>query len=105
MSMQDIKIYRLLPIINGYVQTTPNLPADKNNVPYLEALVAIPDAKLISLSGGSGRCTGSKFGVQMMIQLPGIEPGQSYYDYDSETPVDPVNVLKTPGSQVNIVGG
>lgn len=103
--MQDIKIYRLLPVVNGYVQTSPNLPVDKNDVPYLNALVAIPDAKLISLSGGSGRCTGSKFGSQMMIQLPGILANQSYYNPVSGTPIDPVYILNAPGTQVSIVGG
>ena len=78
MSASDTTIYRDYPIINGYVQVPHNLDQDKTRVNIADALAAIPGATLKFLSMGSGKCTGSKFGQQGFLRLPGLHPGESY---------------------------
>lgn len=66
--MSGIQIFRALPIINGYVQILDNKPADKTAVKAED--FAVPGAKIVSLSLGSGPNTGSKFGAQRFVRLP-----------------------------------
>lgn len=100
MSMEDILIYRDLPIINRYVQLPPNQEANKSIITDEDAeavLVAnFPQNQgmvVQSLSLGSGRNTGSKHGAFSHLRLPGIIPGQWYTNL-SGTASDPVEVLQ-----------
>lgn len=78
MSFSTIKIYRQLPIINKYVQFPNNREQDKTAVLATEAQDLIAGSVLKQLSLGSGRQTGSKFGAQQFLQLPGISPNEWY---------------------------
>ena len=100
MAAQDILIFRQLPIIDGYVQTPPNLEANKNAITALAALTAIPTATVARLSQGTGYQTGRSFGQQAFLQLPGLYPGQSYTDLLGEDPIalldSGADVVQTP---------
>lgn len=84
MSLQDIRIHRDFPIIDGFVQVPPNEETDKTRVTESEALSLITDSETKRLSLGSGRQRGSKYGQQEWIRLPGLRPDEWY----STDPVD-----------------
>ncbi len=86
MSFETIQIHRDFPIIDGFVQVPPNEEDDKNRVTTAEALAAISDSEITRLSLGSGEQTGSKFGQQEWLRLPGNTP-------DSWFATDPVDDL------------
>ena len=78
MAASDITIYRDYPIVNGFVQVPPNLGSCKTNVPYIDYINSIPGSAEVSLSLGSGRNRGSKYGKQHFVRLPGINPDTWY---------------------------
>lgn len=86
MSFETILIFRDFPIINDHVQVPPNKERDKSRATIDEALAAISGSEEVSLSLGSGKNTGSKFGAQRFLRLPGLKPGDSFA-------VDPVDAL------------
>lgn len=72
----SVTIYRDLPIINGYAQFPPNHDSHKTHRTTDEALTAIqavvPSATLVQLSQpGTNPTTGSGFGCQQFIRVPG----------------------------------
>jgi len=87
MSFETITIYRDLPIKNGYVQVPPNRPTDKTRVTSNNSTNLVTNSQIIRLSLGSGKCTGSHFGQQEFLRLPGINPNTWY----STDPVDQLN--------------
>ena len=87
MSFETITIYRDLPIKNGYVQVPPNRPIDKTRVTSNNSTNLATNSQIIRLSLGSGKCTGSDFGQQEFLRLPGINPNTWY----STDPVDQLN--------------
>jgi len=89
MALSDITIYRSYPVINGYVQVPHNKPKDKTRVSLDSALTNINGSNVVSLSLGSGRQTGSKFGAQEIFLLPGVA-ADSWY---TTNPVDEVSAV------------
>jgi len=87
MSMSEILIYRSLPIVNGYVMIPPVLPEDKIRVSTVDALSLVVGSEVANLSIGSGEYTGSKFGAQSFLRLPGVA-ADSWY---SSNPIDPIS--------------
>lgn len=85
MPMSDIKIYRQLPIINGFVQVPPNRPADKTRV---SAIDTTDSSGAIFISGatvkqfGYAQNTGSKHGRQRFYELPGVSADSWYASGD-----------------------
>lgn len=77
MSMSEIKIYRTLPVINGFVQLPTAKRADKSRVTPEQALVSIQGSTQKSLTMGSGNPDG-KNGAQRIFELPGVTP-QAWY--------------------------
>lgn len=77
MSFSDIKIYRDLPVINGYVQIPPNTESNKTRVTRDSAASLITNASIIRLTNGSGQHNG-KYGQQELVRLPGIAPNEWY---------------------------
>lgn len=80
MSFETISVYRDFPIINGFVQLSPNYEPDKNFFTVDEVLAAFPTATTVYLSQGSGRHTGAGFGAQSWIRIPGIT-NQEIWDF------------------------
>lgn len=78
MSLETIRIFRDLNVINGFVQVPPNTELDKTRVTTEEALGAISGSEEVFLSLGSGPQTGSNFGQQSWLRLPGLLPGTSF---------------------------
>jgi len=74
MSFETIRIYRDIPVINGFLAMPPNHPGD-NTSREVSDLPA--DSELLHLSG-SGPQTGSKFGGQQFVRLTGVRPDESY---------------------------
>ena len=72
MSFEDITIFRDIPIIDDRVAKPPNNPVDYTSIDD------VSDPNIIRLSIGSGKDTGSKFGNQEFIRLPGIAPDEWY---------------------------
>lgn len=81
MSFSEITIYRDLPVINDFVQISPNRESDKTRVSTVEALLGIEDSTLEALSVGSGRSRGSGYGKQHWVRLPGVA-ADSWYESD-----------------------
>jgi hypothetical protein len=77
MSFEDIRIYRDLPSIGGYVQSPPNREYDKTRMTIDDANDAIAGSSIVRLSMGSGRCYG-KNGQQEFLRLPGLTPNEWY---------------------------
>jgi hypothetical protein len=86
MPFNEITIYRDLPIINNFVQIAPNRESDKTRVSMSDAIDDIGGSTLESLSVGSGRSRGSKYGKQHWVRLPGVA-ADSWYESD---PVDEI---------------
>jgi hypothetical protein len=86
--MQDITIYRDLPVIAGHVQ----VPPTNQRVPVEQALDTIAGATDVRVEGsvwggmGASESTGRKFGRQRLFRLPGLKPGQ-------QRTADPVSTL------------
>lgn len=78
MSLEAITIYRSWPVINGHVQVPNNEPADKTRVTLDEALTAVTNSTASRLTQGMGIHTGSSFGAQEFLVLPGVHPGEDY---------------------------
>lgn len=78
MSLQDIRIYRDLPIKNGFVQVPPCEPLDKIRTDGDTATGLVAGSETVRLSLGSGKPTGSKHGQQEFLRLPGIRPDEWY---------------------------
>ena len=80
MSLETIKIHFQYPIVNGAVQLPNNLSKDKNTTPIDQFLAdnSLTDIDRIRLTGGSGPNTGSKFGAQSFVRMPGVTPSQAY---------------------------
>lgn len=87
MSLQDITIYRDLPIKNGFIQMPPNKPSDNVRISGDIAVGLINNSKIVRLSLGSGKHTGSNFGQQEFLRLPGIRPDEWY----TSDPIDELN--------------
>lgn len=85
MPMSEIKIFRQLPIVNGYVQVHNNLPSDKTRVSELETTDS-SGAYFISganvKSFGYAKETGSKHGRQRFYELPGVSADSWYASGD-----------------------
>jgi len=71
------------------VQVPHNKPKDKTRVSLDSALTNINGSNVVSLSLGSGRQTGSKFGAQEIFLLPGVA-ADSWY---TTNPVDEVSAV------------
>lgn len=69
MSFETIYILRHYPIKNGFVQVPPVLENSKTTLSEGSALDAFPGSTVSSLTLGSGRPTGSKFGAQRFLTL------------------------------------
>lgn len=89
MSFQDITIYRDLPIINGFIGIPPNKPLDNIRVVGDTAPTLLAGSRVVGLSLGSGKTTGSKHGQQQFLRLPGIKPDEWY----TTDPVETLNGL------------
>lgn len=99
---RDILIYRDVPIINGYAQTSPNLESNKTNTDLDAAASAIDanmnataDSGIAYLVKGSGRVTkhGAVKGRDTMLRLPGIEPSEWYRDQSGNS-IDPMETIR-----------
>jgi hypothetical protein len=86
MSFEDITIHRDLPIKSKYVQIPPNLPLNNIHIDDETAESSLNGSEIVELSLGSGRSTGSKYGRQRFLRLPGIRPNEWYTS-------DPVQIL------------
>jgi hypothetical protein len=84
MSMEDITIYRQLPIINNRVRDRYN---SHNYLTSTTAEAAISGSTIDRLSLGSGRPRGWKTGAQEWLTLPGIKP----YEWYATDPQDSLN--------------
>ena len=84
MSFETISIHYHYPIIDDYVQVPNNEETDKTRVTSDEALISIPGSEVVRLTKGSGRQTGSFFGQQEVLRLPGIAPNEWF----ATNPVD-----------------
>lgn len=87
MSMSDIRIHRDFNIVRDFVQVPPNREVDKTRVSADRAMDTIQGSQALALSLGSGNCTGSKFGVQRLLRLPPLRPGETYlsrYGFDPQ---------------------
>lgn len=73
MSFETIVIYRDFPIKNGYVQLPPNYPYNNTQLTREEAL-SIDNSKIVRLSLGSGKPTGSKHGQQEFLRINTYQP-------------------------------
>jgi hypothetical protein len=90
MSFKSIKIYRDIPVIDGFAQIPDNLEAEKESYEAPRSGIAVGGAfDNTELSLGSGDQTGSKFGAQRFIRLDPIQPDQWYDD-------DPLMNLTNP---------
>lgn len=69
MSFDTIYIHRHYPIKNGYVQVPFNLEKDRTQVSEDEALSQYAGSSVSTLTLGSGKPTGSKFGAQRFLTL------------------------------------
>ena len=87
--LSDIKIYRTLSVINGFVQIPPSQDSDKTRVTVAQAdsilgnasipgWGAVGDWGLHRLTMGSGNDTGSHFGCQQFFVLPPVTAGTWY---------------------------
>jgi hypothetical protein len=72
MSFETIYIHRHYPIKNGYVQVPPVLESGKTVVTEDEGLSLFVGSTVSSLTLGSGKPTGSKFGAQRFLTLAPI---------------------------------
>jgi hypothetical protein len=85
MPMSDIKIYRQLPIINGFIQVPPNKESDKTRVSDIEPT---DSSGALFISGatvkrfGYADNTGSKHGRQKFYELPGVAADSWYASGD-----------------------
>ena len=83
MSFETIKIYRQLPVIDGFVQVPPNRESDKTRI-TADSLYDTAPSKFtrIRLSGGSGgNPPGTGRGQQELVELEGITP-DAWYESD-----------------------
>lgn len=87
MSMSTIRIYRQLPIINGFVIVPPCQENNKSSILGEDAADLISGSAVVRLTGGSGRQRGSKCGQQEFLQLPPITPS-TWYDTDPVSEID-----------------
>ncbi len=69
MSFETIYIHRHYPIKNGYVQVPPVLETGKTTMTEAEGLSTYVGSEVNSLTLGSGKPTGSKFGAQRFLTL------------------------------------
>lgn len=74
MSFETIVIYRDFPIKNGYVQLPPNYPYNNTQLTGEEALGLFANSKIVRLSLGSGKPTGSKHGQQEFLRISTYQP-------------------------------
>lgn len=91
MSISDIRIYRDFNIVNDFVQIPSNREVDKTRIVTYRAVSTIEGSQVISLSIGSGKNTGSKFGAQRILRLPPLRPGETYlsrYGFDPQRDLD-----------------
>ncbi len=69
MSFDTIYIHRHYPIKNGFAQIPPVLENGKTVVDEATALSLFPGSKVNTLTLGSGKPTGNKFGAQRFLTL------------------------------------
>jgi len=69
MSFETIYIQRHYPIKNGYVQFPPALEKNRTAISEDDAMVLYPTATVSTLTLGSGKPTGSKFGAQRFLSM------------------------------------
>jgi hypothetical protein len=82
--MSDIRIYRDIPVINGFLRLPPckeTNDTQMGSVTPEAALATVPGSQIVRLSLGSGRIRGSKCGQQEFLRLPPITPS-TWYDSD-----------------------
>jgi len=81
MSFETIKIYRDLPVKSGFVQIPPNDPISNSRLTPEAVITLLNNSRIVRLSIGSGKSTGSKCGQQEFVRLAGLHPN-SWYDAD-----------------------
>lgn len=72
-SLSEIKIHRMLPVVNGFVQVPNNLQRNKSIATIKEALLVSSSVMLTRLGPTGGASTaGTRHGNQELIELPGV---------------------------------
>lgn len=84
---RDILIYRDFPIVNGYVQISPNLENEKTLVDSESAVAEIeyimsPDVN-----------PEQSIGKQKWVRLPGIDPSEWHVNSSGDN-IDPASLLR-----------
>lgn len=67
----DIHVSRAFPIVAGFVQVPPNREGDKTRWSVDDFLAAVPGSQVVRLPPLTGPNTGSKFGDQEFVEVPG----------------------------------
>ncbi len=84
---RDILIYRDFPIVNGYVQVSPNLEKEKTSIAAGTAITVVETIMSSELD------VEQSIGKQKWIRLPGIDPSGWHTNVSGEN-IDPAALLR-----------